>query len=186
MYPHHLHTPGTVHCGITAVLSPGFQLLEIILLRTEIVHDIQADFSTLERTRKLESPILPSEDTDDYLLTRRIDDAVNSAVARLQAYLLLPSPFVSRIATDHARRWEEQSILLSLPDNWPPHLAGTLRDAVHNYVVKAAESAMLTVALPNDPYTALCLQEAERAYNDINSHVSARRGPVTPHPTIFG
>jgi hypothetical protein len=45
---------------------------------------------------------------------------------------------------------------------------------------------MLTVALPNDPYTALCQQEAERAYNDISCHVSARRGPVTPHPTIFG
>lgn len=183
MYPHHLHRePRPLCCDI--VTPNNKQLIEIILLYSEIVRDIETDFHRLERQRSLTVPILDDGGADDYTLRRDIDTAVGEAVARMTAYLLLPSPFVRRISTNHAHEWEEKNIYLAMPPNWALYDINPLRDAVHNYIVKSVEYTILAVALPQDAYTALCHQQAADYYDDINVRISARVGP-TIYPTTF-
>jgi len=163
------------------------QLIEIILLYQELQHDITADITRLEKSRNLQAtPVLTNEDADGYTIARQIDRAVNQCVSRMQAYLLLPSPFVHRISTNHTHAWEEKSIYLAMPPNWPPHCIDPLRDAVHTYIVKSVEYNLLIVSLTNDPYTVLCKTEADQAYSDINSQLSHRLGHIEIHPTPFG
>ena len=183
-YPHDFHNQE--RCLPDGVLNPrhGKQLVEIILLYPELTHDIERDVQQIEKSRKLESPMLSGN--DDYMLQREIDTALNQAVARMQAYLLLPSPFVRRISTDHAGRWEEKNVFLGLPHNWPPHLIDPLRDAVHNFIVHSVVLYLMQLNLPNDPYAVICEQKKERAYNDINNHINARFGPMHIHPTFLG
>ena len=172
---------------VPAAFPAGNQLLEIILLKPELTHDIHSDIIRLERMRKLQdTPILSSDDSDNYIITRHIDRAVNQALSRMQAYLATPSPFVRRISTNHAHEWEEKNIFLSLPHNWPTHLIDNLRDAVHTYIVKSVEYNILLVALSEDSYTALCQLEADKAYNEINSIINTRLGTLRIHPTPFG
>lgn len=185
-YPAHLHTDRPLPPVVDAVPHQGKQLIEIILLKDELLHDIQSDIVRVEKSRKLEVPVLTNEDADGYDLNRKIDNYVNKAVSRMQAYLLLPSPFVHRISTNHTRLWEETSIYLALPHNWAPHCIDPLRDAVHNYIVKSVEYELMAVVLPNDPYTAICNNDADRAYNDINALINTRLGPTRIHPTPFG
>lgn len=160
--------------------------MEIILLHEELTHDIEADIRRIEKARKLEDPILADNGSDDYSLCRYIDRAVNRVVSRCQAYLMLPSPFVRRISTNHTHSWEEKNILLSLPINWAPHNIDPLRDAVHNYIVKDVEYQLLAQALPQDATTMLCQQQATDSYNEINALINSRLGGVHIKPTIFG
>lgn len=185
-YPHHLHrSHRPVGCGTAA--APGMQLVEIILLKSEITHDIQAEITTIERMRKMQdTPILSNDDTDSYTISRQIDSAVNSAVSRCQAYLLLPSPSVHRISTNHIMGWEEKSMYLALPMNWPSHNIDALRDAVHNYIVKAVVFYLLSIAIPGDPYLPVCLEQRDTSYNEINRYLSSRLGGVKIHPTFLG
>ena len=78
------------------------------------------------------------------------------------------------MANNHASQWEEKSIYVALPHDWPPHHIDPLRDAVHQLIVKGVEYQLLAVALPNDPYTALCREMMEDADTDITVHVNAR------------
>ena len=159
------------------------QLVEIILLKSEITHDIQAEITTIERMRKMQdTPILSNDDTDSYTISRQID----SAVSRCQAYLLLPSPSVHRISTNHIMGWEEKSMYLALPMNWPSHNIDALRDAVHNYIVKAVVFYLLSIAIPGDPYLPVCLEQRDTSYNEINRYLSSRLGGVKIHPTFLG
>ncbi len=186
MYPHHLHNQKrpTVR---EAVAPRGYQLVEIILLYAELKHDIETDIHRLERMRKMmDTPILSPDGSDDYTLAREIDNAINKAVSLMTAYMVLPSPFVRRISTNHAHSWEEKNIFVALPGNWPMHNIDPLRDAVHGFAVKSVEVALLAVALPDDSYTAICQQQAYTQYNAINSLISARLGAIEIHPTPFG
>lgn len=188
MYPHQLHRhhrPLPPDCAMAAVRH-GHQFVEIILLKEELLHDITADITRLEKARQLDQPILTNEDADGYTLGRQIDRAVDKAVSCMQAYLFLPSPFVHRISGNHVSQWEEKSIYLALPPNWPPHCIDPLRDAVHRYVVESVKYNILLISLSSDPYTAMCRMEADEAYNEIGSLISTRLGPVRVHPTIFG
>jgi len=183
MYPHHLHTGRPFPKEVIACPRRDKQVIEVIILKPEIVHDIEADITQLERQRNLESPII----TDgDYTVRRQIDRALNQCVSRMQAYLLLPSPFVRSISTNHAGDWDEKNIFLALPHNWPPHCIDPLRDAVHNYIVKSVEYNVLLAPLTNDPYTAMCRQEAEESYNEINALINSRLGPMNIHPSFLG
>ena len=188
MYPHHLHTPDRPLPATVPAGSPaGKQLVEVILLHEELTHNIEADIRRIEKARKLEeSPILADNGSDDYSLCRLIDQAVNHVVARCRAYLLLPSPFVRRISTNHTHNWEEKNILLALPHNWAPHNIDALRDAVHNYIVKNVEYQLLAQTLPQDATTMLCQQQATDSYNEINALINSRLGGVHIKPTIFG
>lgn len=185
MYPHHLHTPERQR-PVSSGLPAGKQLVEVILLHEELTHDIEADIRRIEKARKLEDPILADNGSDDYLLCRYIDQAVNRVVTRCQAYLLLPSPFVRRISTNHTHNWEEKNIMLALPHNWAPHNIEPLRDAIHNYIVKNVEYQLLAQALPQDATTLLCQQQSTDSYNEINALINSRLGGVHTHPTIFG
>lgn len=170
-----------------AAVRHGSQFVEIILLKEELLHDIHADITRLEKARQLhETPILTDEDSDGYTINRQIDRAVDKSVSRMQPYLFLPSPFVHRISSNHVSQWEEKSIYLAMPPNWPPHCIDPLRDAVHRYIVESVKYNILLVNLSNDPYTAMCKLEADEAYNEINSLISTRLGPTRIHPTIFG
>lgn len=184
-YPHYLHIcDRCLPDGLTLNPRHGGQLVEIILIYKELLHDIERDIQQIEKSRKLETPILTGN--DDYTLQREIDNALDETVGRMQAYLLLPSPYVIRISTDHADVWLEKNVYLGLPSNWPPHLIRPLRDAVHNYIVHSVVLYLMQLNLPNDPYTVICDQKRERAYNDINVHINARRGPMHIHPTFLG
>lgn len=183
-YPHHLHHSPR-RCGTAS--APGRQLIEIIFLKPEIKHDIQSEITTIERMRKMQdTPILSNDDTDSYTVSRQIDSAVNSAVSRCQAYLLLPSPSVHRISANHVMGWEEKSIYLAMPMNWPAHNLDALRDAVHTYIVKAVVFHLLSIAIPGDPYLSVCMEQRENAYNQINRYLSSRLGGVRIHPTFLG
>lgn len=183
-YPHHLHEGRQyrdcpVCRNIIATRKP-VQLIEIILLKEEFYHDIDAETYQVQKMRTSEkgSPAstlpLSTDSTSRYLLDRYIDKYVSQAVSRLTAYLALPSPFAHRIANNHTKEWVEKSIYVALPHDWPPHHIEPLRDAVHQLIVKGVEYQLLAVALPNDPYTALCREMMEDADTDITVHVNAR------------
>lgn len=177
-YPHHLHEDRQYRdCPFIhdiVVARKPVQLIEIILLKEEFYHDIDAETLQVQKMRQLEGLPLSTDDTGRYLIDRYIDRYVSQAVTRLSAYLLIPSPFAHRVANNHTGQWEEKSIYVSLPGDWPPHHIDPLRDAVHQLVVKGAEYQLLAAALPNDPYTALCREMADDADADISVHVNAR------------
>ncbi len=183
-YPHHLHQgqpyrPCDVCRDIIATKKP-VQLIEIILLKDEFYHDIDTETYQVQKMRTsgkgAPASTLPlsTDSTSRYLLDRYIDKYVSQAVSRLSAYLAIPSPFAHRVANNHASQWEEKSIYVALPNDWPPHRIEPLRDAVHQLIVKGVEYQLLAVALPNDPYTALCHEMMEEADADITVHVNAR------------
>ena len=162
------------------------QRKEIILLKEELIHDIQRNITKIERLRKLEEPILTDDETDRYELASTINDALGLAANEMQAYMMLPSTFAHHITTNHTEDWAERSIVLGMPDNWPTHLIDTLTSAVKNYIVKKTEFLLLAEALPDDKYTVACGAFADTRLNEITSILSARLGGVRIHPTIFG
>lgn len=194
MYPHHLHhqnRPFPVGCDLVAAIPPTTQRVEIILLKPELLHDIEAATAHLEKVRQANAPAgsqavcyLPDGASGSYLLSRHIDTAVNQAVARCQAYLMLPSPYAHRVSTDHAYGWEEKSIYLAMPSGWPPHCMEPLRDAVHNFIVYRA--LQLFLSFSDEKAAALSESMALTAYDDINAQLSARHGPTNVHPTFLG
>lgn len=181
-YPHRLHTPDRKFPDTITSASRKSQVIEIILLYNELTHDIERDIIALEKSRKIE--ILDGK--DDYTMRREIDTAIDEAVARMQAYLILPSAFVRRISTDHAGQWDEKNVYLGLPHNWPPHVIDPLRDAVHNYVVSSVVLYFASLYLSNDPFVTICSERKYRAYNDINAHINTRLGVTHIHPTFLG
>lgn len=183
-YPHHLHEgtpyrPCQLCRDIVAVKKP-IQLIEIILLKEEFYHDIDAETLQAQKMRAAVGGFpadkipLATDDSNRYLIDRYIDRYVSQAVARLSAYLAIPSPFAHRIANNHTKDWLEKSIYVALPKDWPPHHIEPLRDAVHQLIVKGVEYQLLAAALPNDPYTAICREMMEDADTDITVHVNAR------------
>lgn len=188
-YPHHLHPAGgSVRCCITPPpRRPGFQLIEIILLKNEIYHDIDEETHILQQTLGKALPAgaqeittIATDDTSRYLMDRYIDRCVSQAVSLLSPYLAIPSPFAHRIANNHTKSWQEKSILLSLPKRWPPHLIEPLRDAVHRLIVKGTEKEILSPVLgPAGSYVRLCEQEAEDAAADISVNINTRYGPMS-------
>lgn len=184
-YPCHLHSNRRFPDEVIAYPRQDRQLIEIILLKSEIVHDIEEGVSDIEKNRDAEAPaMLPAGGDSSYILRRHIDTAVNQAVSRCQAYLLLPSPFVHRISTDHAGDWEEKSIYLAMPRTWPLHCIDGLCDAVHNFIV---ERTMQLFLFRKDPKAAeACDYQANMFWNDINAGLNARLGPMHIHPTFLG
>ena len=186
MYPHDSHYNRPYPDEVCRRLRQGKQIIEIILMKEEIIHDIDTDTLNIEKSRNVDQTPVATDERRRYEACRHIDRAVNNCVKRCAAYLLLPSPFVRRIATDHAGAWEEKNIFIGLPHNWPPHLINALRDAVHNFIVHKVVTYFMVLHLPNDPYTTICAQQAERAYNDINAHLNARLGPTHIQPSFLG
>ena len=185
MYPHHLHNNRLIPANIDAMPHEQKQIVEVILLRTELIHDIEAICHQLEKQRKPDEPLLLEGSTNDnYLLKRYMDTAINQAVARCQAYLLLPSPFVRRISADHVHGWEEKSIFIAMPMNWPPHCIDSLRDAIHNYIV---ERTLQNYLLRLDPKAAEASNnQAAIHHNEINALLNTRFQPETIGSTPFG
>ena len=191
MYPHYIHQQPRERLPLpdcidaAAVRRQGKQIIDIILLNKELMHDIEEGIRQVENARDKDAPkLLSSDGKDSYILRRHIDTAINQAVSRCQAYLLLPSPYARRVSTDHADQWLEKDILLGLPHNWPPHCADGLRDAVHNYIVY--RSMQLFLALSEPKGAEICEIQAESFYNDINAKLNARLGPTNIHPTFLG
>lgn len=187
MYPHESHYNRPFPDAVCQRLRQGKQYVEIIILKDEIIHDIDTDTLNLEKSRKLEETPVATDERRMYEACRHIDRALNAIVRKCSAYLLLPSPFVHRISTNHTKGWEEQSIYLALPHNWPPHLIDSLRDLSHDYIVKYAESQLLVPILsPDDSYVRYCAVAAEEDLNDLNAGINARLGADTITPTPFG
>lgn len=187
MYPHESHYNRPFPDAVCKRLRQGKQYVEIIILKDEIIHDIDTDTLNLEKSRKLEETPVATDERRMYEACRHIDRALNAIVRKCSAYLLLPSPFVHRISTNHTKGWEEQSIYLALPHNWPPHLIDSLRDQAHDYIVKYAESQLLVPILsPDDSYVRYCAVAAEEDLNDLNAGINARLGADTITPTPFG
>lgn len=188
MYPHHLHTQSDSRFfpeGVARIPHQGKQRIEVIFLKEEITHDIDAGIHLLEKGRDADSqPILDKDGKDDYLMARYIDTAINQAVARCRAYLLCPSPYVHRISTNHVGGWEEKSIYLAFPMNWPPHCIDPLRDAIHNYVVERAQQLFL--AKVDAKLSEVCDIQATQYYNEINALLNTRLGGVHIQPTFLG
>lgn len=181
-YPYQLHQgrpyrPCKVCNDIVAAMK-DVQLIEVIVLKDELYHDIDAETLQVQRMRKMTDLPLSTDDSGRYLVDRYIDKYVNRAVGKLTAYLAIPSPFVQRIANDHTKAWQEKSILVALPKTWTPHRLWPLCDAVHQLVVKGTEFELLAVALPNDSYTLLCKDMVEEAENEIAVQVNARYTPL--------
>lgn len=164
-----------------AALPAGSQLADIILLRSELLHDIDEGIQQIEKGRTATAPaasaLLPTGASDNYLLARHIDTAVNQAVARCRAYLLVPSPYVHRFSTDHVEQWEEKSILLAMPHTWASHNIEPLRDAIHNYIVYRAMSLFLTFS--DEKAAGMADIMASNSYDDIAVLLSARTKPLT-------
>ena len=187
MYPTYLHDNRIIPDEVCIRLKQPQQLIEIILLKDEIIHDIDTDTLNVEKSRKLEETPISTDERRMYEACRHIDRAVNAVVKKCSAYLLLPSPFVHRISTNHTKGWEEKSIYLALPHNWPPHLIDSVRDWAHEHIVKFTESQMLVTTLsPDDSYVRYCALAAETALSNLNAAISERIGPITVTPTLFG
>lgn len=191
MYPHYIHQepherlPLPDCIDAAAVRRQGRQIIDIILLKKELMHDIEDGIRRWENNRDKDAPkLLPAGGNDSYILRRHIDTAINQAVSRCQAYLLLPSPFARRISTDHAGEWEEKDIILGMPHNWPPHCVDALRDAIHNFIVERAQQLFFHLS---DPKAAeACDFQASLYWNDINAELNTRLGPTRIHPTFLG
>lgn len=159
-------------------------MISINIIKEELLHGIETEIHAVERQRKLqETPIIVNED-NRYAVLRDIDTAYNKVLARVQAYLC-PVGNAHRITTNHTKDWEERSFTLHIPD-WPLTNTDTLRDAVHQYIVKSAVFAMLSVNLPGDPYLPVLMQQRDDAYDDINVLINQRVHPVRIHPTFLG
>lgn len=191
MYPHYIHQqpherlPLPDCIDAAAVRRQGRQIIDIILLNKELMHDIEDGIRQVENGRDKDAPkLLPSDGKESYMLRRHIDTALNKVVSRCQAYLLLPSPYARRISTDHAGEWEEKDIILGLPHNWPAHCVDPLRDDVHNYIVYRAMQLFLALSEPKAAEA--CDQLALSCYDDINAQLNARLGPMHIHPTFLG
>lgn len=191
MYPHYIHQepherlPLPDCIDAEAVRRQGRQIIDIILLNKELMHDIEEGIRQVEKARDKDAPkLLTSDGNDSYILRRHIDTAINQAVSRCQAYLLLPSPYARRVSTDHADQWLEKDIILGLPHNWPPHCVDALRDDVHNFIVY--RSMQLFLALSEPKAAEVCALQADSFYNDINAQLNARLGPTHIHPTFLG
>lgn len=191
MYPHYIHRqphdrlPLPECIDIAAVRRQGRQIIDIILLSKELIHDIEDGIRQVENGRGKDAPkLLSSDGNENYTLRRHIDTALGQAVSRCQAYLLLPSPYARRISTDHADQWLEKDIILGLPNNWPPHCVDTLRDDVHNYIVYRAMQLFLALSEPKA--AEICGTQADTCYNNINAQLNARLGPTRIHPTFLG
>lgn len=187
MYPHNIHYNRHFPDVVCRKARKNRQLVEIILMKDEIIHDIEADTINLERMRKIEETPVAADERRMYEACRHIDRAINSVVKRCEAYMLLPSPFAHRISTNHTKGWEEQSLYLALPHNWPPHLIDHLRDCVHNHVVKSAEAQLLLPLLsPSDAYVQFLQLDADNSLDDITAAISERLGPTQITPTLLG
>lgn len=187
MYPHHLHFNRPYPDEVCRKLRQGKQFIEIIILKDEILHDIDTDTLNVEKSRKLEETPVSTDERRLYEACRHIDRAVSDIVRKCSAYLLLPSPFVHRVSTNHVKVWEEKSIYLALPHNWPPHLIDSVRDHAHEHIVKFVESEMLTPLLgPEDRYVQYCALAADTALSDLNADINERLGADTITPTPFG
>lgn len=187
MYPHQLHYNRPYPDVVCKKLRQGKQFVEIIILKDEIIHDIEADTLQVEKARKLEETPIAVDEKRVYEVCRHIDRAVNAVVAKCAAYLLLPSPFVHRISTNHTKGWEEKSVYLALPHNWPPHLIDSVRDHAHNHIVKFAEAQLLAPILtPQDSYVQYLLQDAAASLDDLNGAINERLGRDIISPTPFG
>ena len=187
MYPHELHNNRPYPDEVCKKLHQGKQFIEIILLKDEILHDIDTDTLNVEKSRKIDETPVSTDEKRLYEASRQIDRAVNNLVRKCSAYLLLPSPYVHRISTNHTKGWEEKSIYLALPYNWPPHLIDSVRDLAHDYIVKFAESQLLVTLLsPDDSYVKYCAVAAEEDINDFNAGINERLGATIITPTPFG
>lgn len=187
MYPHELHNNRPYPDEVCRKLRQDKQVIEIILLKDEIIHDVDTDTLNVEKSRKLEETPVATDERRMYEASRHIDRAVNAVVAKCAAYLLLPSPFVHRISSNHTKGWEEKSLYLALPHNWPPHLIDTVRDYAHNHIVKFTEAQMLVPLLsPDDAYVKYCTLDAEAALDDLNAAINERLGRDIITPTPFG
>lgn len=187
MYPRELHNNRPYPDEVCRKLRQGKQIIEIILLKDEIIHDVDTDTLNVEKARKLEDTPISTDERRMYEACRHIDRAVNQVVSKCSAYLLLPSPFVHRISTNHTKGWEEKSIYLALPHNWPPHLIDAVRDHAHEYIVKFVESQMLVPVLsPDDSYVKYCALAADTALDDLNAAINERLGRDIITPTPFG
>lgn len=162
------------------------QVIEVIILKEEVIHSIQSNIHRFERTRGLQTPVLLDNEADRYNLCQLIDAALTEAVEAMQAYLMLPSPFAHRIANNHTDDWKEKGIRLAMPLNWPAHLLEPLKNAIHKFLARKTESELLSESYPNDPFTVRCEALAETHYNEINSIISDRIGPIHIHPSPFG
>lgn len=185
MYPHRFHNTRSLSEVVASKLPlpDKKQVIEIILLKPELQHDIGDAISDVQNAFRPEGKdLLPSGQS--YMLDRHIDTAVNQTVSRCQAYLLLPSPFVHRISTNHAHGWEEKSIYLALPHNWPPHCVDALRDAVHYFIVQ--RTCQLFLVLKEPKAAEVCDSQATLHYNEINALLNSRLGPMDIQPTFLG
>lgn len=185
MYPHFLHKERCLPDEVSRIPHQDKQLIEIILMKSELLGDITAELHQTENSRQPEEPkVLNNEAMDNRLIERHIDTAINEVVGRCQAYLLMPSPFVHRIANNHTSRWDEKSIMLGMPMSWPPHCIDALRDACHNYIVQRAQALFLAKTSPKD--AELAEGFAINHYSEINALLSHRIGGVHIHPTWLG
>lgn len=185
MYPHHLHTNRCLPDEVLAKPHQAKQIIEVIMLKEELMFDINAELHQIENTRKPEeSKLLTNEQMDNHLLARHIDAALNKVVERCQAYLLIPSPYVHRISNNHTHDWSEKSIFLAMPINWPLHCMDALRDACHDYIVQYAQALFLAKIAPDT--AAISQNMAEHRYSEINALLSHRNGGVRIHPTFLG
>lgn len=186
MYPKHLHIDRHIPDEVCHRLHQGKQLVEIILLKEELLHDVEADMHRIERMRKMEETSLIENDSDYYTIARDMDNALGEVVSRCAAYLLLPSPFVHRISTNHADQWEEKSIYLALSYNWPPHNIDPIRNAIHDYIVKSVELEQLTLLMPDDRYLPILSEKKDQDYSKLNALLNERLGVTDLIQTPFG
>ncbi len=94
------------------------QIINIVLLKKELLHDIEAETTRIERAAQptaqsaaqnasLPHPIL--SDDDAYSVSREIDKAFNTALSRIQAYLTIPAGAAHHVTTNHAHDWQERA-----------------------------------------------------------------------------
>ena len=106
MYPHNLHHNRPYPDEVCRKLRQGKQVVEIIILKDEIIHDIDTETLNVEKSRKMEETTpIATDERRMYEACRHIDRALNTVVAKCSAYLLLPSPFAHRISTNHTKGW---------------------------------------------------------------------------------
>lgn len=186
MYPHHIHKERLIPSDICNLIQKDKQVIEIVLLKEELLRDVEADVHRIQRMRHMEETPIINNDGDYYDIARDIDEALGKVVKQCCAYMLLPSPFAHRISTNHAGDWEEKSIYLGLPYNWPPTAIDSLRNAIHEYIVKSVEFELLTMSMPDDRYLPTLERKKDDQYNQINALLNERLGITPLIQTPFG
>ncbi len=111
----------------------------IFIIAEQLFYDIDATTGLIARSLRNTqgAPDIATQEADSYrpMFFRWFDKYIRKAEHIMSAYVLRPE---RRRRNDTLREWQEQDIMLSMPDYWDDTLLDALSASLHDYIVCGA------------------------------------------------